>query len=264
MRLLFLGDIVGDEALGRVETRLPSLRRELDLQAVVANAENAAGGSGLNAGQYHRLRAAGVDVVSLGDHGLKRREIVPLMAQGFPICRPANQGLHCPGRPFISVVLASGVRLQVISVLGRAFMKPTNCPFDALDQALEAMELEAGPRVVLADLHAEATAEKELLGWFLDGRVAAALGTHTHVPTADERILPGGTAYQTDVGMCGSLAGVLGRDPEAVLRTTRTGLPESWPLCRGRIALQGALVELDESTGRARSISRFLEELRPT
>lgn len=257
-RLLFLGDVVGDEALTRLERRIPSLRLELGLAGVVVNAENAAGGSGLTAAQYHRLRRAGVDLVTLGDHGLKRREIVPLLERGEAISRPANLPSGAPGRGWAQVDLAGGLRLRVVTVLGRVFMKPMDCPFDAVDRVLA--EMGDGPGLTLVDLHAEATAEKELLGWHLDGRVTAALGTHTHVPTADERVLPRGTAYQTDVGMCGSMAGVLGRDPEAVLRTTRTGLMESWGLTAGKIALSGAVVEVDPGTGRATGIRRFREE----
>jgi metallophosphoesterase (TIGR00282 family) len=257
-RLLFWGDVVGDEALTRLEQRIPILRKDLGLLAVVVNGENAAGGSGLTAAQFHRLRKAGVDVVTLGDHGLKRREIVPLLERGEPISRPANLPSQAPGRGWAQTELAGGVVLRVVTVLGRVFMKPVDCPFDALDRVLA--EMGPGPGITLVDLHAEATAEKELLGWHVDGKVAAAVGTHTHVPTADERVLPGGTAYQTDVGMCGSMAGVLGRDPAAVLRTTRTGLPESWSLTGGRIALSGALIEVDVATGRALGISRFREE----
>lgn len=260
-RLLFLGDIVGDEALTRVEFRIPILRKELGLLAVVVNAENAAGGSGLTAAQFHRLRRAGVDLVTLGDHGLKRREIVPLLEKGEPISRPANLPSQAPGKPWAEVVLPGGIPLRVVTVLGRVFMKPQDCPFDALDRVLGEMAAVMGnrPAITLVDLHAEATAEKELLGWHVDGKVTAALGTHTHVPTADEKLLPKGTAYQTDVGMCGSMAGVLGRDPEAVLRTTRTGLPESWPLTTGKIALSGTLVEVDLATGKATGIERFRE-----
>jgi calcineurin-like phosphoesterase len=136
-------------------------------------------------------------------------------------------------------------------------MKPVDCPFDALDRHLP--EICRSPGITLIDLHAEATAEKELLGWYLDGKVSAALGTHTHIATADERILPKGTAYQTDVGMCGSTSGVMGRKPEAILRTTRTGLPESWSLSTGAIALSGALVEIDPITGKALHIQRYRE-----
>jgi len=225
---------------------------------VVVNAENAAGGSGLNVSQYHRLRRAGVDLVTLGDHGLKRREIVSLLEKGEPISRPANLPSQAPGKGWAQAELGGGLSLRVVTVLGRVFMKPYDCPFDALDRVLPEMA-DGKPSITLVDLHAEATAEKELLGWHVDGKVTAALGTHTHVPTADERVLPKGTAYQTDVGMCGSMAGVLGRDPEAILRTTRTGLPESWPLTTGKINLAGALVEVDLATGKATGIQRFRE-----
>ena len=256
-RLLFLGDIVGDEALTCIENRIPILRKELGLSGVVVNAENAAGGSGLTVSQYQRLRKGGVDLVTLGDHGLKRREIVPLIERGEPISRPANLPSQAPGKAWVETLLACGTPLRVITLLGRAFMKPVDCPFDALDRHLP--EICRSPGITLIDLHAEATAEKELLGWYLDGKVSAALGTHTHIATADERILPKGTAYQTDVGMCGSTSGVMGRKPEAILRTTRTGLPESWSLSTGAIALSGALVEVDPITGKALHIQRYRE-----
>lgn len=257
MRILFLGDVVGGAAIDLVASRAKALRTAFQLDAIVVNAENAAAGSGLVPSQFRALTQAGIDLITLGDHALRKREIVPILESDFRICRPANLAPHCPGRSFAQVTLPCGVRLAAFTVLGRTFMKPADCPIEAIDRLLEQLKTLAD--VVLVDLHAEATAEKQLLARHLDGKVAIALGTHTHVPTADACIMPKGTAFQTDVGMCGPHDGVLGRQTEAVMRSARTGMTEPWPLATGDLRLHGAIVDADPATGLARAIEPFSE-----
>ncbi|MFM7111043.1 MAG: YmdB family metallophosphoesterase [Planctomycetota bacterium] len=255
MRILFLGDIVGGASVDMVVRLVPPLKAGGRIDAVIANAENAAAGSGLASSQFRALTQAGVDLLTLGDHALRKREIVPILENDRRICRPANLAPRCPGNDLAVTTLPGGIRLAAFCVLGRTFMKPAECPLEAIDRLLARAESEAD--IVVADLHAEATAEKLLLGRHLDGKVAAALGTHTHVPTADHCLLPLGTAYQTDVGMCGPHDGVLGRQTEAVLRTTRSGLSEPWPLATGDLRLNGAIVEIELGKRRATAIEPF-------
>ena len=257
MRILFLGDVVGGAAIDLVVSRAKALRTAFQLDAIVVNAENAAAGSGLVPSQFRALTQAGIDLITLGDHALRKREIVPILETDPRICRPANLAPHCPGRSFALVTLPCGVRLAAFTVLGRTFMKPADCPIEAIDRLLE--QLKPLADVVLVDLHAEATAEKQLLARHLDGKIAMALGTHTHVPTADACIMTKGTAFQTDVGMCGPHDGVLGRQTEAVMRSARTGMTEPWPLATGDLRLHGAIVDADPATGLARSIEPFSE-----
>lgn len=255
MRILFLGDIVGGASVDLVVRRIPLLKSDHRLDAVLANAENAAAGSGLAPSQFRALTAAGVDLVTLGDHALRKRELLPTLENDPRICRPANLATRCPGNDHAVTTLANGVRLAAFCVLGRTFMKPAECPLETIDRLLDHLRPKAD--IIIVDLHAEATAEKQLLARHLDGKVTAALGTHTHVPTADAQILPKGTAFQTDVGMCGPHDGVLGRQTEAVMRSARTGLTEPWPLATGDWRLHGAIVELDETTGLATAIQPF-------
>lgn len=255
MRILFLGDIVGGAAVDLVARQVPLLKAAHQLNAVIANAENAAAGSGLSPSQFRALTAAGVDLITLGDHALRKREILSILGSDPRVCRPANLGPQCMGNDHAMATLSCGAKVAVMCVLGRTFMKPAECPLETIDRMLEKLRPQAD--VILVDLHAEATAEKQLLARHLDGKVAAALGTHTHVPTADAQVLPRGTAFQTDVGMCGPHNGVLGRETEAVLRSARTGLTEPWPLATGDLRLHGAIVDLDRSTGLATAILPF-------
>ncbi len=255
MRILFLGDIVGAPGVAAVKKLLPGIRTSERLDLVVANAENATNGSGLSPKDYRQLRAAGIDAITLGDHIYKKQEIADVMANPLePICKPANFPPEAPGRDRVSLSV-NGVSVVVISLLGRTFMRPVDCPFAAVDRVLEG--LSAGPRVVLVDIHAEATADKYLMAHHLNGRVTAVLGTHTHVPTADEQILPGGTAFQCDVGMCGPYDSILGRRIDRVLSTVISFVPSSFDVATGDVRLSGAIVDADEVTGRATGIKRF-------
>ncbi len=257
MRLLFLGDIVGSPGLALVRRAVPLLRNGERLDLVIANAENVAGGAGLNVGQYRQLRAAGVDVITLGDHVYKKFDIAEMLVNpAEPTIRPANFPPVAPGKDHAIVTTAGGIRVAVVSVLGRTYMKAVDCPFAALDRVLK--QLPADVKVIVADVHAEATADKYLLAHHLNGRATAVFGTHTHVPTADEHIMQGGTAFQCDVGMCGPHDGILGRRVDRVLAAAVTFVPHSFDVSSGDVRLCGAIVECDPNTGKASSIRRVM------
>jgi len=256
MRILFLGDIVGQPGVAFVKRALPVLTACEAFDLVIANAENASGGSGLTPGAYRQLRDAGIDLVTLGDHIYKKQDIIPVLHQDERICKPANFPADAPGRDFALATARDGTPVAVISLLGRTFMRPVDCPFRAADRVLQAL----GDRVrcVVVDMHAEATGDKYLMGHHLKGRVSAVLGTHTHVPTADEQVLAGGTAFISDVGMTGPYDSVLGRRVDRVLPTTITFVPSSFEVATGDPRLAGAVIELDAQTGRAAAIRRVM------
>jgi metallophosphoesterase (TIGR00282 family) len=254
MRFLFLGDVVGAPGVLAVKALVPKLRESEQLSFVVANGENGTDGSGLNPRDYRILRAAGMDAVTLGDHVYKKFAIADVLAKpGEPVCKPANYPAAAQGKEFI-LFDVGGVTVGVFSLLGRTYMRPVDCPFAAADRVLAAIGNEV--KVIVVDVHAEATADKYLLGHYLNGRVTAVLGTHTHVQTADEQILPGGTAFICDVGMCGPYSGVLGRRIDRVLHTTLTFEPTMFDVATGDVRLAGVIVELDPNTGKAVSITR--------
>ncbi len=256
MNILLIGDIVGKPGKQIVQRALPGLRVEAALDLVIANAENAAGGSGITPQIFHELRAAGVDCVTLGDHIYRRSEADPLFDGDFPIVKPANFPAAAPGRNWAVVPAANGVRVAVFNLLGRLFMRPVDCPWTRADQLLA--ELPPDVKVRVLDFHAEATSEKQLMGRYLDGRVSAVLGTHTHVPTADEQILPGGTAFQCDVGMTGPFESILGRDIQRVMQTTITFRPTYFQVAKHDVRLGGTIVDIDPETGKARAIRRLV------
>ena len=255
MRLLLIGDIVGKPGRQVVVRAVKGLIERESLDLVVANAENAAGGSGLTPAIYHELLAAGVGAVTLGDHIYRRAEIEPILRSRENIVKPANYPADAPGRDVAIVTARNGVRVAIMSLLGRVFMKPVDCPFQAADRVLAGLPEDVCVRLV--DFHAEATSDKQLLGRYLDGRVTAVLGTHTHVATADEQILPGGTAFQCDVGMTGPHESILGRRIDRVMSTTLTFNPSPFDVATGDVRLNGTIVELDPATGRATSIRRL-------
>lgn len=256
MRILFIGDIVGTIGVNLVRRAVPFLRERDHLDLVIANAENAASGSGLTERLYRRLRQAGVDLVTLGDHVYKKGEIIPLLEKDDRLCKPANFPQEAPGQEFALTTARDGTPVAVFSVLGRTFMRPVDCPFHACDRLLQ--QLQGAAPVIVVDAHAEATADKYLLAHYLKGRVSAVLGTHTHVPTADEQILPPGTAFQCDVGMTGPYDSILGRRIDRVLHTTITFTPSSFDVAEGDVRLSGALVEVHPQTGRASHIQRIM------
>ena len=254
MKLLFIGDVVGAPGRKIVGQVLPRLITRWGLGLVVCNAENAAGGSGLTVKCYEELLEAGVDVMTMGDHVYRKDEIFQVFDRAAEVLRPANYPLDSPGPELSLVTARDGTPVAVFTVIGRTFMKPVDCPFRASDRMLELIGGRA--RIIIVDVHAEATSEKQLLGRYLDGRVSAALGTHTHVATADEQIQKHGTAYQSDVGMTGPHDGILGRRYDRVLSATLTCVPAHFDVAAGDPRLNGALLTIDPLTGRALSISR--------
>lgn len=255
MRILFLGDIVGRPGYAAVIDQLSAIRKELGIDFVVANAENAADGSGLTLRQFKGLVTSGVDAITMGDHIYRKLELKPTLEQDPRIVKPANFPAQAPGRCWTVVRSAGGIDVAVISLMGRVFMRPVDCPFAAVDRVLSEIPTEVKVRVV--DIHAEATSDKQTIARYLDGRVSAVLGTHTHVPTADPQILPRGTAYQTDVGMTGPYDSIIGRDVERVLLTTTTFEPIHFYVATGDVRLCGAVVDVDPQAGKATSIQRF-------
>jgi len=256
LRILFLGDVVGEPGRRAVIDLLPELKKEYGLDFTVVNGENAAGGRGITPKITIDLLRAGVAVVTTGDHIWDQKEILPYIDTEPRLLRPLNYPEGAPGQGSVVLETDKG-KVGVISVQGRTFMlPPLENPFRALDVAVEKMREETN--VILVDVHAETTSEKIAIGRHLDGRVSAVIGTHTHVQTADERIFPGGTAFLCDAGMCGPADSVLGRDTESILTRFITSLPSTFPVAKGAATLHGALIDVDEITGRAEKIERFV------
>lgn len=229
------------------------IRQESQVDAVVVNAENAMDGSGLTPAMHDQLIDAGIDGITLGDHIYRRKEIISTLKKSHTIVKPANYPPTASGRTHMTLKTRRGT-LGVVSLMGRVFMRPVDCPFEAADREVDAI----APHVdaILVDFHGEATSDKQAMARYLDGRVTAVLGTHTHVPTADARILPGGTAMMCDVGMCGPYESILGRNIDRVLQTTRTFEPVAFHVATDDVRLCGAIVESDDD-GMATSIERF-------
>ena len=255
LRILCLGDIVGRPGRQVVHQKLPALVRDKNVDLVIANAENIAGGSGITTNLFHKIRSYGVDVVTLGDHVYRRIDIVPTLQASERIVRPANLAHAAAGRPFTVVTTNSGVQVAVFCLLGRIYMNlPANDPFAAADWVLQ--QFPASVHVAICDMHAEASSEKVAMGHWLDGRASLVFGTHTHIPSADARILAGGTAYISDLGMCGPYDSVLGRRKDRVLKAMTTNMPHNYEVATGDVRLCGVFVEIDPDTGRAVSIER--------
>jgi len=254
LKILFIGDVVGSPGRKILSQVLPRLVPRWGIGLVVCNAENSAGGSGLTVRCFEELIDAGVDVMTMGDHVYRKDEVFQVFDKSDRVLRPANFPPESPGPDLALVEARDGTPAAVFSVLGRTFMKPVDCPFHAADRMLE--RIGSSARVVVVDVHAEATSDKQLLGRYLDGRVSAVLGTHTHVATADEQILPRGAAFQCDVGMTGPHDGILGRRYDRVLSATLTHVPSYFDVATGAPRLNGSLVVVDSETGRALSIRR--------
>ncbi|RKY31514.1 MAG: TIGR00282 family metallophosphoesterase [Candidatus Omnitrophota bacterium] len=255
MKILFIGDIVGKPGRQAINQLLPGLKKEFNLDFVIANAENAAGGSGITSKVAKELFESGVGALTSGDHIWKKREIFEIMNQEERILRPLNFPLGVPGRGRAIFKTDNHLSLCLINLQGRVFMEALDCPFRTISEALEAVSKKT--KVIIVDFHAEATSEKVAMGWYLDGKISALLGTHTHIQTADEKILPQGTAYITDAGMTGPLNSVIGRRVEDVLERFITGVPVRFEVASENIELQGVVVDIDENIGRARSIARI-------
>ena len=254
MRFLFLGDIVGKPGYTAVLQNAESIRASEKLDLIIVNAENASDGSGLMPRQYKRLIESGVDGITLGDHIYRRKEIAEVLQSSGRIVKPANYPSDASGKNWALINRDQSESLAIVSLMGRVFMRPVDCPFDAIDRVLE--EIGDQAKHILVDVHAEATSDKQVLARYLDGKVTAVLGTHTHVPTADARVLPGGTAFQCDVGMSVPYESIIGRDIKRVMHTTRTFEPCHFHVATGDVRLCGAIVQ-SNAEGKAVSIERF-------
>ena len=257
MTILFLGDIVGKAGREIVLSLLPGLHEEFSPDLVIANAENAAAGLGITPPLAKTLLGGGIDVLTLGNHTWAKRDDLSFLDDPR-VLRPANYPPGTPGRGFGVFRTRSGALLGVANLLGRVGMDPVDDPFRCAGEILSQIKLQTP--CALIDFHAEATSEKVAMGWHVDGSASAVIGTHTHVPTADERILPGGTAFLTDAGMCGPLDSVIGMKVETALLRFVTGMPQRYEVAEGRAKLCGATVEIDEKTGRAQKIARIARE----
>lgn len=246
MKLLFMGDIVGRSGRDALVAELPVLRRELGLDFVVINGENAAGGFGITAAICDDIFDAGADVITLGNHSWDQREALVHIEREPRLVRPVNYPSGTPGRGATLVEAVSGARVLVVNALGRVFMEALDCPFEAVDKQITACPLGEGADAIIVDMHAEATSEKMAMGHFCDGRVSLVVGTHSHVPTADAQVLPGGTAYQTDAGMCGDYNSVIGMEKDEPLNRFLTRIPSGrFQPAMGPATLCGVFVETD-------------------
>ena len=259
MKLLFIGDIVGEPGRKAVQTILPRLRDEQALDFVIANGENAAGGNGITPPIAGELFSAGVDVITSGDHLWDQKSVADLLYSEPRFLRPLNYPENVPGRGADVFQVRDLPPIGVMNVQGRVFMPPMENPFLAADAGVE--RLRAKTKIIFVDFHGEATSEKIAFGRFMDGRVSAVVGTHTHVQTADEQILPNGTAYLSDSGFTGPQDGCLGREIKPVLKKFLTGMPTRFEVARNRVRLLGALIRIDDASGKAVSIQRVSETL---
>jgi len=255
MRILFLGDVVGKPGRQAIRSLLPRLIHREGLSLVIANCENVAAGAGVDPHGALDLLDAGVDVLTSGNHVWRRKEVIEFIDSDRRLVRPANFPAAVPGRGWTVSETADGTPVGVVNLIGRVFMDSVDCPFQTIEMLLP--ELRARARVIIVDMHGEATSEKGAMGWFLAGKVSAVLGSHTHVQTADERVLPGGTAYITDVGMCGPVDSVIGVKKELVVRRFLTHMPVKFEVAGGPVIVQGALVDVDPENGKADGIRRF-------
>lgn len=259
MKILFIGDIVGNPGRDAIKRLLPKIKQREGIDFTVANSENAAGGAGITPEIAKDLLDMGLDVLTNGDHIWDRKEILEAIDKEQRILRPLNYPEGAPGYGSIVLHSRTGVKVGVINLVGRVFMQAVECPFKAAIKEIDKLKKETP--VILVDMHAEATSEKLALCFYLDGLVSAVCGTHTHIQTADERIFPKGTAYITDLGMTGPFDSVLGRKPEQIIRRFITGLPTRFEMASSNIQLQGVIIDCDEKTGKARLIKRIQELL---
>ncbi len=252
-KILFIGDIIGRPGRETMRYILPKIRQEFAPDVIIANGENSAGGMGINEKKYKELMDMGVDIVTLGNHIWHNKEFSKEITRCQYAVRPAN---YPPGTPGLEAVINKGV--GVINLLGRVFMKEMDCPFRAADRLIE--DLKKQTKIILVDLHAEATSEKNAMGWYLDGRVSAVFGTHTHIQTADERILPNGTAFITDAGMVGAFNSIIGVDIAPIIERFLTSMPKKFTVVdKGPMVFNAVLFNVDETTGKAVSIKRIFK-----
>jgi 2',3'-cyclic-nucleotide 2'-phosphodiesterase len=255
LRIVLLGDIVGKPGVRAACNAALWLRRELKAECLLANAENSADGAGIRSGDFRRLIQAGYHGLTMGDHVYKKKEGIEILAANSNIVRPCNLPEGAVGRSHMLINLRDSLTIAVVSALGRVFMKPIDCPFQAVDRELSRIPAEVKIRVV--DFHAEATSDKQIMGRFLDSRVSAVLGTHTHVTTADEQIFPGGTAFHCDVGMTGPFHSIIGRQIESVVESTLTSMPLPYHVAKEDIRASATWFDVDIETGLCKRIGRL-------
>jgi 2',3'-cyclic-nucleotide 2'-phosphodiesterase len=259
MRILFIGDIVGKPGRRAIRGLLPEIIFQHKIDFVIANCENAAAGFGVTREVVEELYSNHINVLTSGNHIWDKKEISEFVGDYETLLRPANYPAGSPGWGSVVRHDSSGISCGVINLMGRVFMKPIDCPFRTAEREIEKMKKYT--RIIIVDMHAEATSEKEAMGWFLDGRVSAVLGTHTHVQTADEMILPGGTAYITDVGMTGPFNSIIGIRKDAVMERFLTQIPNKFDVAKDDVRLQGVVVAVDGKSGNATGIDRLTVHL---
>lgn len=254
MKILLIADVIGKPGREVVKNLLPRIIEEENIQFVIANCENAAGGFGLTPNISREMFSLGVDVITMGNHVWARKEILEIIEKEN-ILRPANFPAEVPGKGWVIIQASNGIKVGIINIMGRVYMSTLECPFRTADRIIE--EISKETKIIIVDMHAEITSEKVAMGWYLDGKVSAVVGTHTHVPTADERILPQGTAYITDIGMTGPLDSIIGMKKEIILKKYLTQMPIRFEVATDDLVFAGAVLEVDEKTGKARSIRRI-------
>jgi len=259
LKVLLIGDIVGQPGREAIKKIVPELRKDKGIDFVIANAENIAGGSGLTLATVDELLNSRIDVLTAGDHIWKKKEIYGRLDDDARILRPANYPDGCPGKGSTVIKSNKGKKIGVVNVAGRVFMKGIDCPFRRAEEEVDRISKDT--KIILVDMHAEATSEKIAIARFLDGKVSVVFGTHTHVQTADEKILPLGSAYITDLGMTGPQDSVIGRKADVIIEHFLKCMPAKFDMAEGDVELQGALVDIDEATGKALSIERVREKI---
>ena len=270
MRILFVGDVVGRAGRTAISTSLPGMVRDWSLDLVVVNGENAAGGFGITEAIYNEFVDAGADAITLGNHAWDQREALVFIERAPRLIRPINYPPGTPGRGSAMIEAKNGARVLVVNAMGRIFMEPLDDPFTAVERELTACPLREGADAIVVDMHCEATSEKQSMGYLCDGRASLVIGTHTHAPTADHRILPGGTAFMSDVGMTGDYQSVIGMDKDEPLRRFLRRIPQSkFEAANGPATLSALAVETDDATGLATRVGPVrlggvLEEAKPS
>lgn len=260
MKILFIGDITGSPGRAACKELIPIIKKESGIDFVIANGENSAGGSGIMPSVLDELLSFGIDVVTSGDHIWKKKEIFPILDSNDRVLRPANYPKGNPGRGSTVITAKNGVKVAVINLIGRVFMQAVECPFKVALEEINSVKDKAD--IILVDIHAEATSEKIALSRYLDGSVSAICGTHTHVQTADEKILPKGTAYITDLGMTGPFDSVIGRRVDEILVRFISQIPTKFEMAEDDVRLDGVIIDIDEKSGKARSITRVEKKLK--
>lgn len=255
MKILFIGDIVGKPGRRAVAELVPSLIAEKKIDFVIANCENAAAGFGVTREIVEELYASRIDVLTSGNHIWNKKEALEFIGEYKNLLRPANYPSKTPGSGAVVFSTSQGESVGVLNLAGRIFMQPSNCPFETAKNLIA--DLQTKTKIIIVDFHAEATSEKKALGWYLDGEVSAVLGTHTHVQTADDEVMPGGTAYISDAGMTGPFDSVIGVKKETIIERFLTNVPNKFDVAKGDVRLQGVLLDINAQSGRANSIERI-------